>query len=80
MKFLRKADEMEMSINFKAMRLAWVFENIALIVWAVISQIKGDGNALIPVTIIALQNAIFFGCQLYMTRKMTKGKKDKNEE
>jgi hypothetical protein len=40
MKFFRRADEMEMSINFKAMRLAWVFENVALLVWAVISQME----------------------------------------
>ena len=41
MKFLRKADEMEMS---------------------------------------AVQNVIFFGSKLYMTRKMTRGKKDNHEE
>ncbi len=80
MKFFRKADEMEMSINLKAMRLAWVFETIALLAWAVISQIKEDGNALIPVTIIAVQNAVFFGSQSYMTRKMARGSRDKNEE
>lgn len=80
MKFFRKADEMEMSINFKAMRLAWVFENTALLVWAVISRIKEDTDtSLILITIILTQNVIFFGSQSYMKRKMTK-EKDKNEE
>lgn len=79
MKFFRKADEMEMSINFKAMRLAWVFENTALLIWAVISQIKGD-TSLIQISIILIQNVIFFGSQSYMERKMAKEKKDINEE
>lgn len=79
MKFFRRADEMEMSINFKAMRLAWVFENAALLVWAVISHINGD-TFLIQISIILIQNIIFFGSQLYMKRKMAKEKKDKHEE
>ena len=79
MKFFRRADEMEMSINYKAMRLAWVFENAALLVWAVISQINGDTSR-IQILIILFQNAIFYGSQLYMTRKMANEKKDKNEE
>lgn len=76
MKVFGRADEMEMSINFKAMRLAWAFANIALLVWAVISQIIGD-TPLIQIAIILIQNVIFFGSQLYMKRQMTK---DKNEE
>lgn len=76
MKFFRRADEMEMSISFKAMRLAWVFENAALLVWAVISQIKGD-SPLIQTMIILIQNVIFFGSRSYMQGKMAKGK---NEE
>lgn len=79
MKFFRRADEMEMSINFKAMRLAWVFGNIALLVWAIISQITGDTSQ-IQIAIILIQTVIFFGSQSYMQRKMTKEKKDNNEE
>jgi hypothetical protein len=79
MKFFRRADEMEMSINFKAMRLAYVFENAALLVWAVISQINGD-TFRIQISIVLIQNIIFFGSQLYMKRKMANEKKDKNEE
>jgi len=79
MKFFRRADEMEMSIIYKAMRLAWVFENVALLVWAVISQINGDTSR-IQILIILFQNAIFYGSQLYMRRKMAQEKKDENEE
>lgn len=37
---LQKADEMEMAINFKSMRLSWVFGNIALFIWLVVAFIK----------------------------------------
>lgn len=77
MKLFKRADEMELSINFKAMRLAWVFENIALAVWMIVSYIKENGNAFIPFIIIAAQNVIFFGSKLYMTRKASEGR---NEE
>ncbi|HBM81345.1 MAG: hypothetical protein QME45_03225 [Clostridiales bacterium] len=77
MKFFKKPDEMEMSINFKAMRLAWVFENIVLIVWTIISCIKEKGSFPITLMIILAQNIIFFGSKLYMAHKMTD---DKNEE
>jgi hypothetical protein len=50
-----------------------VFENYSIACMAVISQIKEDGNALIPVTIIAVQNAVFFGSQSYMTAKWPGG-------
>lgn len=79
MKLFRKADEMEMTINFKSMRLSWVFGNIALVAWAIISQINGDYPH-VQITIILIQNVIFFVSQLYMTHKMTKVEKDKNEK
>ncbi len=38
----KKADEMEMFINFKSMRLSWVFVNIALIIWLVVTFVKSE--------------------------------------
>jgi hypothetical protein len=67
----KRADEMEMSINFRAMRLAWVFENVALLAWAIASGIRNDGNVFTLIMIIAAQNVIFFGGKLYMTRQMS---------
>jgi hypothetical protein len=71
MKFFKKADEMEMSINFKSMRISWVFENIALLIWTIIGFIKGDEFSYIPLIIIIVQNIVFFSSKLYMTSKMS---------
>jgi len=72
---LQKADEMEMAINFKSMRLSWVFGNIALFIWLVVAFIKSGEFPLILFTIICFQNVIFFGSKLYMTRKMSRDEK-----
>jgi len=74
---LKKADEMEMSINFKSMRLSWVFVTIALIIWIAVDFIKSGELPLIPFTIISFQNIIFFGSKLYMTRKMSENSNEK---
>lgn len=71
----KKADEMEMFINFKSMRLSWVFVNIALIIWLVVTYIKSREFPFILFEIICLQNIIFFGSKRYMTRKMTSNDK-----
>jgi len=72
MVFFKKADEMEMEINFKSMRLSWVFENVALLIWLIVDSVKGEYFSFIPLTIISVQNIIFFGSKLYMTRKMSR--------
>ncbi|MDD2234732.1 MAG: hypothetical protein PHZ11_09355 [Desulfitobacteriaceae bacterium] len=72
---LKKADEMEMVINFKAMRLSWVFVNIALFIWLAETIIKSGELPFILFTIIGFQNLIFFGSKLYMTRKMSSNEK-----
>jgi hypothetical protein len=71
----KKADEMEMFINFKSMRLSWVFANIALIIWLAVTFIKSGELPFILFTIICLQNVIFFGSKLYMTRKISSNEK-----
>ena len=72
---IKKADEMEMFINFKSMRLSWVFVNIALIIWLAETFIKSGKLPFILFTIICFQNIIFFGSKLYMTRKMSSNEK-----
>ena len=72
---LKKADEMEMLINFKAMRLSWVFGNIALLIWLTMTFIKNDELPYILFAIISLQNVIYFGSKLYMARKMSSDEK-----
>ena len=71
MPFFKKADEMEMEINFKSMRLAWVAENLILVVWMVVLAFR-DGDLGMPSIIISVQNLLFFGSKLIMTRRMTR--------
>ena len=72
---LKKADEMEMFINFKSMRLSWVFGNIALFIWLVVAFIKSGDFPLTLFTIICFKNVIFFGSKIYMTRKVSSNDK-----
>ncbi|MEA4845932.1 MAG: hypothetical protein VB106_01735 [Clostridiaceae bacterium] len=68
---MKKADEMEMAINFKSMRLSWVFVNVSLFIWLAADFLKSGELPFILFAIIAIQNIIFFGSKLYMTHKMT---------
>lgn len=72
---LKKADEMEMFINFKSMRLSWVFVNIALIIWLALTFIKSGELPFILFMIISFQNIIFFGSKIYMTHRMSSNEK-----
>lgn len=71
---LKKADEMEMFINFKSMRLSWTFMNVALIIWLAVTFIKSGELPFILFMIICFQNIIFFGSKLYITRQMSNEK------
>jgi len=71
MPFFKKADEMEMEINFKSMRLAWMVENLMLVAWMVVLAIR-DADIAMPSLIISVQNVLFFGSKLIMTRRMTR--------
>ena len=68
---IKKADEMEMSINFKAMRLSWVFVSVALIIWMFYEFITTGELNTILFSIVMLQNIIYFGSKLYLTKKMS---------
>lgn len=72
MPFFKKADEMEMEINFKAMRLAWIVENLILVVWVVADALNGRGLSIASL-VISVQNLLFFGTKLYLGHKMSRG-------
>jgi hypothetical protein len=69
---LKKADEMEMYINFQSMRLSWVFVNIALIIWLIVTFIKSRELPFLLFAIICTQNILFWGSKLYITRRVSK--------
>ena len=80
MKKLRKADEMEMAINFKAMRLSWIFVVVALLIWGIIDAINGRSIYSFPFTIICVQNIIFFATKILITNRLVKNGLDENAE
>ena len=76
MKF-NKVDEMEIAINYKSARLAYVFVTISLLVWMIVNFVQNGEFPFIQFNIIAIQNIIFFGSKIYLTKKMTS---DSNEK
>ena len=67
----KKADEMEMSIQLKAVRWAWLYTVIFLGVWAVYDKITtGDGG--LPFILLLSQNVVLSSLVLYYRHKMTK--------
>ena len=75
MDVFRKMDEMEMSINLKAIRLAWTFNLMFLLVWLGYDWIKMgllNGTALILMT---SQLIIYWTVMLFLKRKLGKDEK-----
>jgi hypothetical protein len=68
-----KADEMEMTVNFKAMRFSWTFVIVVLLGWVVYAYAKNGEFLFIPFGIICVQTIIFFVSKLMITRRMTGG-------
>lgn len=73
---IKKADEMEMAINLKAARLAYVFVTISLVIWMIVDFATTGELPLPQFLIIALQNVIFFGSKSLMTRRMVGNKEE----
>jgi hypothetical protein len=75
MEGLRKMDEMEMSINLQAIRLAWVYSLLFLLIWIGYDWIKAglfDGIAFILMT---SQIIIYWTVQLFLKWKLGKDEK-----
>ena len=73
-----KADEMEMA-NFKAMRLAYVFAELALIIYCIVMKVITGDLPSWPFIILCVSGCVFFGAKIWITRKMTKSENG-NEE
>ena len=69
---MKKADEMEMAINFRAMRWGYAFIEIAIMVYCIIMFVITGELPLIPFIIDCIGSAIFFWMKLYLTHQMTK--------
>lgn len=73
-----KADEMEMSINFKAVRASWIYSLLFLIVWNMFSVIKTGDIELIPFILLISETLIMFVVKSILTKKMS-GDSDNDE-
>lgn len=69
-----KADEMEMAINFKAMRCAWVFLALSLAVWCISETISSGEIPVVPFVLECVSSIIFFSVKIGLTNRMTNQK------
>lgn len=75
-----KADEMEMAINFRAMRCGWVFLVLSLAVWCIVEVISTGKIPIIPFALECISIIVFFSAKLWITKRMTLSKREDNEE
>lgn len=68
---INKADEMEMAINYKSARNAYLFVTISLMAWILYELLQNDELPFIQFAIFSIQNFIFFSSKQYLTKKMT---------
>ena len=71
----KKADEMEMQIILKSVRIAWAYSALFLLVWTVYEMIQTKRLGL-PFILLMSQNAVLFLSQMIIKRRFTGG----NEE
>ncbi|MPN45211.1 hypothetical protein SDC9_192778 [bioreactor metagenome] len=75
---MKKADEMEMSVNFKATRLSWTIGLIFLLIWNIVGFIQTGEILTNAFVLMCLQCVVFFGSKLLFTKRLTDVKN--NEE
>lgn len=77
---VRKADEMERSIQQKAIRLAWGYTVLFLLAWTFYESYRvyryNTRLNLLPCTLLVTQNLVLMVAQLFYTRKMAAGEED----
>ncbi len=66
---LKRADEMEMYITFRAMRLSYLFLNSFLAIWFLVEAIRNGVIITIPFVIFIFSQSIFLGCSIYLQNK-----------
>lgn len=76
---MKKADEMEMSINYRAMRCGFVFVETAIMVYCIIMFVTTGELPLIPFIFDCAGSAVFLWMKVYFTHQMTKDNDDDEE-
>ncbi len=70
------ADELEMSINYKAIRASWAFSTIYLVIWNIVAVFKTGKIEILAFVLMCLQDIILWLAKLILTRKMVSGCED----
>lgn len=65
-----RMDEMEMSINLKAIRISWVFTILFLLIWITYEWIKYSSFNWIAFIIMDSQMILYWGSQLILKWKL----------
>lgn len=71
---MRKMDEMEMSINLKAIKWAWFYTVLFLAIWIIYDSIHGNQNG-VPLFLLITQNIVWIVVQYFLKWKMDKHEK-----
>ena len=77
--FLKKADEMEMAVNFKSARNAFVFSELAVAVYCLVRVIK-TGELPDVWLIFIISSLVFSGTKLFETKRLTEPENDDEEQ
>lgn len=70
-----KADEMEMTINFKSTRIAYIFSILALLAYCIYG-FSLEELFTIPFVILCMSCLLFFISKLYLSKMMIKENSD----
>ncbi len=73
---MKRADEMEMSVNFKAMRLSWALVGTSLAAWTIAEMAVNGELPFIPFLLLCAQSIVFFAAKLIITRRMVRAGSD----
>lgn len=68
---MRKMDEMELSINLKAIKLAWFYTVVFLFIWMTYDWVKNATTGL-PFMLLISQNLVLLGTGQFLKWKMNK--------
>ena len=68
-----KADEFEMAINFKSMRISYAFISLALLGYCIVTLVQSGEVPTVPGMILCLTGVLFWSTKIFMTKHLTKG-------
>lgn len=71
---MKKMDEMEVDINLKAIKWAWLYTTIFLAIW-MFYEVIYTGKIGLAALLLLSQNIIYFGTQIFLKWKLGKDEK-----